>query len=66
MPQFRDLNPVWFEQHPAYRDPPEPPEFWTEELRRMIDIDGVEIVLYRDQDGDEHVMDAAAYDRCEP
>lgn len=39
-------------------DPENAPDFWTVEVRRMVDVDGVEIVLVRDQDGDEYVVDA--------
>lgn len=39
-------------------DPQDAPDFWTIERRRMIDIDGVEIVLVWDQDGREYVVDA--------
>ena len=60
--KFRDLTPGWFDHHSPYRDPPEPPEFWRDEVRRVTDIDGVLLVVYRDQDGVEGVMDADEYD----
>jgi hypothetical protein len=59
---FRDLTPGWFDQHSPYRDPPEPPEFYTVEVRRVTDADGVLLVVYRDQDGETFVMDADEYD----
>lgn len=45
-----------------YNDPQNAPDTWTVEVRRMLDIDGVELVLYRDQDGVTHVMDAEDFD----
>ena len=62
MTAWRDLNSVWFERHTGYRDAPEPPEFYTEEIRRVTDIDGVLLVVFRDQDGETWVMDAEDYD----
>ena len=62
MTLFRDLTPGWFDYHSPYRDPPEPPEFWTEEVRRVTDIDGVLLVVYRNQDGETFAMDADEYD----
>lgn len=43
-------------------DPQNAPDTWTEEVRRVIDIDGVELVVYRNQDGETYVMDAEDYD----
>lgn len=59
---FRDLSPAWFDSHSPYRDPPDPPEFWQEELRRVTTIDGDEMVLVRDQDGEEYLVDAWDFD----
>lgn len=62
MTAWRDLNTVWFERHNGYRDPPEPPEFYTVELRRVIDIEGVRWVLVQDQDGEEFLVDEYDFD----
>lgn len=43
-------------------DPQDAPDFWQEELRRVTDIHGVLLVVYRDQDGEEWAMDAQDYD----
>jgi hypothetical protein len=59
---FRDLTPGWFDTHSPYRDPPEPPEFWQEELRRVTTIEGDEMVVVRNQDGDEYLVDAFDFD----
>ena len=32
------------------------PEAWARELYRVIDIDGVECAVYRDQDGDVFIV----------
>jgi hypothetical protein len=42
-------------------DPQNAPEFYTVTIRRMTDADGVEIVLFEDQDGNEFVVDAEEY-----
>ena len=39
-------------------DPQNAPDTWWTELRRMTDVDGVELILVRDQDGVEFVIDA--------
>jgi hypothetical protein len=39
------------------------PNEWTHELYRLVDVDGVECVVYRDQDGDVFIVDAAHYPR---
>lgn len=59
---FRDLTPGYFDYHSPYRDPPEPPEFWTEEVRRVTDAEGATLVVFRNQDGESFVMDAYDYD----
>lgn len=38
-------------------DPQNAPDTWTVELRRMLDVDGNELILVRDQDGDEYVIE---------
>ena len=38
-------------------DPQNAPDFWVHEIRRLIDIDGVRVVLVRDQDGVEFLID---------
>jgi hypothetical protein len=38
-------------------DPQNAPDFWVREIRRLIDIDGVRVVLVRDQDGVEFLID---------
>lgn len=43
-------------------DPQDAPLFWREEIRRVIDIDGVELVVYRDQDGETFVINAEDFD----
>ena len=58
--RFADIHDPYLS--PPERFPPDPPEWWNEEIRRMTDIDGVTIVLYRTQDGEEYVMDADEYD----
>jgi len=55
--KFRDLTPQWFETHSPYRDPPEPPEFWTETVRSIVTDDGTAMVLVRNQDGEEYLID---------
>ena len=44
------------------RDPQDAPDAWLVELRRMIDIDGVRVVLVRNQDGEEFLVDEDEYD----
>ena len=43
-------------------DPQNAPDAWLVELRRMIDIDGVRVVLVRDQDGAEFLVDEDIFD----
>jgi hypothetical protein len=38
-------------------DPQDAPLNWVDEIRRLIDIDGVRVVLVRDQDGVEFLID---------
>ena len=60
MPRFADMNDPYLS--PPERWPADPPDYWVEELRRVIDIDGVELVVYRDQDGDEFVEPAEGFE----
>lgn len=46
-------------------DPQNAPDFYTREIRRFTDTNGDLLVLYEDQDGDRHVMDADEYDQDE-
>ena len=57
--RFDQLNPYL---SPPERFPADPPEFWTEEIRRVTDTDGDLLVVYRDQDGETFVMNAYDYD----
>ena len=43
-------------------DPQDAPDFWTHEIRRVTDVDGVLLVVFRDQDGEVFVMEAEEYD----
>jgi hypothetical protein len=43
-------------------DPQNAPDTWLTELRRLIDIDGVRVVLVRDQDGQEFLIDEDEFD----
>jgi len=53
-----DITQGWWNTHSPYRDPPDPPEYWATEVRRVTDVEGVELVVYRNQDGETYVMDA--------
>jgi len=44
------------------RDPQDEPDTYVVEIRRMIDIDGVRVVLVRDQDGEEFLIDEDEFD----
>jgi hypothetical protein len=43
-------------------DPQQAPDTWLVELRRLIDIDGVRVVLVRNQDGVEFLIDEDEYE----
>lgn len=44
------------------RDSQQAPDVWIVELGRLIDIDGVRVVLVRNQDGEEFLIDEDDYD----
>jgi hypothetical protein len=43
-------------------DPQTAPDYWQQELRRVTDVNGELLVVYRDQDGDEWAMNAQDFD----
>ena len=43
-------------------DPQNAPDTWLVELRRLIDIDGVRVVLVRNQDGVEFLIDEDVFE----
>lgn len=43
-------------------DPENAPDTWLVELRRLVDIDGVRVVLVRDQDGVEFLIDEDVFE----
>jgi hypothetical protein len=47
-------------------NPEDAPDTWLVELRRLIDIDGVRVVLVRNQDGVEFLVDEDEFDWRRP
>jgi hypothetical protein len=65
--RFKDLTPGWFDYHSPYRDPPDPPDYYTVAVERVTANDGEELIVLRNQDGDEFITNAYEYDhRGEP
>lgn len=47
-------------------DPQNDPDVYVVYVRTLTATDGSELVVYRDQDGDEHICDAEDWPRISP
>lgn len=44
------------------RDPQDAPDEWRMEVRRLLDADGTELILFRNQDGEEWIEEVDGWE----